>query len=72
MENSFIVLMIHWWTGWLDMAFLWIPVGLISPHIHKGIHTGNKLSTYREPYRRLSYDGFWGKTLEIYHETSPG
>jgi hypothetical protein len=28
MENSFIVL-IHWWTGWLDMAFLWIPVGLI-------------------------------------------
>jgi hypothetical protein len=40
MENSFIVLL-HWWTGWLDMAFLWIPVGLISPHIHEGIHTGN-------------------------------
>jgi hypothetical protein len=61
MENSFIVL-IHWWTGWLDMAFLWIPVGLISPHtfivisIKGSIREINHL-LIGDPYRRWNSDG---------------
>jgi hypothetical protein len=59
--------LLSWSTGGLDvwMTCLWIPVGLIwciycmDPYIPtSGIHTGNKPSTYRDPYRRWSSGGW--------------
>jgi hypothetical protein len=59
MENSFIVLTcpIHWWTGWLDMAFLWIPVNIPSYPLKASIPEINYL-LIRDPYRRVLMAGY--------------